>query len=70
MVNTRKLKGKMVEMDINVENLSEKMGINKATLYRKLDSENFTVNEVSVIASALELNKEEMIDIFFADVVA
>lgn len=61
-----KLRGKMVEKGMNVETLASIMGIDRATLYRKLgNGGNFTVGEALKINDALELTKEEAYDIFF-----
>lgn len=62
-----KLRGKMVEMGMNVETLASIMEIDRATLYRKFnDGEKFTVGEVLKINDALKLTKEESNDIFFS----
>ena len=70
MVNINKLRGKMVENAINVTALAAKMGLNPATLYRKFEAGNFTIKEAKDIARILNLNRDELDDIFFADVVA
>ncbi len=70
MVNIKKLRGKMVEADFTVEKLAEVIGINRATLYRKLETGNFTIKEANIIAAALHLTNEELNAIFFAEVVA
>lgn len=72
MVNVNKLKGKIVECGINVSILAEKIGIDKATLYRKI-SENgdpITIREADKISEALNLSKDEVNDIFFSQYVA
>ena len=70
MVNIRKLRGKMVEEDFSVEKLAETIGINRATLYRKLETGNFSIKEANAIAIALNLTNDELNAIFFAEVVA
>jgi plasmid maintenance system antidote protein VapI len=65
-MNVLKLKGRMVECGMNVERLAEKISIDRATLYRKLNkSENITVGEAQRIKDALELTREEASVIFF-----
>jgi DNA-binding Xre family transcriptional regulator len=65
-MNVLKLKGRMVERGMNVERLAEKISIDRATLYRKLNkSENITVGEAQRIKDALELTREEASVIFF-----
>lgn len=72
MVNINKLKGKMVECGMNVEKLSDKIGVDKSTLYRKLSTngENFTIKEANLIARELNLTYSEVNSIFFANEVA
>ena len=65
-MNIPKLKGKIVEKGINVETLAGKLGINRSTLYRKLDaSEKFTIGEANKIKAELDLTNEEATEIFF-----
>lgn len=72
MVNVNKLRGKIVECGLNVETLAERIGIDKATLYRKLGSngETILIKEANLIAKELMLSKEEAVAIFFAQYVA
>lgn len=72
MVNVKKLKGRIVECDMNVGNLADKIGMDKSTLYRKLNSngENFTIKEADLIAKALKLTYSEVNAIFFSQFVA
>ena len=49
-----KLRGKMVERAMNVESLAEKIGVDRATLYRKLGAGNkITIGEAQKIKAAL-----------------
>lgn len=72
MVNVNKLRGKIVECGLNVETLAERIGIDKATLYRKLGSngETILIKEANLIAKELMLSKEEAVAIFSAQYVA
>ena len=72
MVNIRKLRAKLVEKDISVIELASIIGIDKSTVYRKLNKsgESFTVSDVEKIVKALSLTCEDINDIFFANVVA
>lgn len=67
LANVRRLKGKIVEYGINVDILAKEIGINKSTLYRKINSggENITVSEVKKISKILKLSKDEICEIFF-----
>lgn len=71
-MNVNKLKGKIVEKGMNVTALAEQMGIDRATLYRKLKNsgQTLTIREVNKIVEVLELTEKEALEIFFADIVA
>ncbi|VTT10992.1 phage repressor [Streptococcus gordonii] len=65
MVNVAKLKGKIVERDITQEELAKNIGITKSTFYRKMKQNgNFSIKEVNLIVSSLNLTKDEAINIF------
>lgn len=72
MVNINKLKAKMVEIGINVEELSGAIGMDKATFYRRLsaDGQTFLIKEVDAICKELKMTKEEVNEIFFSQFVA
>lgn len=72
MVNVNKLKAKLVENGINVETMAGKMGIDGATLYRRLSNngETFTIGEADQISRILSLTKDEVNAIFFSQFVA
>lgn len=71
-MNVNKLKGKIVENEMNITTLAKRMGIDRATLYRKInrDGETFTIKEVNLIVKILNLTTEEAMEIFFKDFVA
>lgn len=66
MVNISKLKGKIVERGLSIPKLSGMIGINKATLYRKIKAGGYkiTIGEAELIATALKLNADELNSIF------
>lgn len=72
MINTNKLKGKIVERGLNIDELSKSIGMNKSTFYRRLNEkgETFSIKEVNKMCSTLNLTSEEATAIFFADNVA
>lgn len=66
-MNIQKLKGKIVERGMNVEALADKLGIDRSTLYRKLNAgEKFTIGEAQKIKASLDLTDNEASDIFFS----
>ena len=71
MVNTRLLRGKIEEKGTNISEIAAKIGVDKATLYRRIaNSETFTIGEVGKITEILGLTREESISIFFSQTVA
>ena len=72
MVNVDKLRGKIVERRLNVSLLADKIGIDRATFYRKMNTagETFTIREADAITKELLLSKEEAVAIFFSQYVA
>ena len=68
----KSLEKKMFDKDISVVELAKRIGVDKSTVYRKLQNngENFTVGEANKIVEVLELSKDEAISIFFSHTVA
>lgn len=66
-VNVSKLKGKIVEKGMNVETVAKRIGIERSSLYRKLNNfEKITIGEARKLKDVLELSDEEASAIFFA----
>lgn len=67
VMNVNKLKGKIVEHEMNIEELADKIGVDKSTLYRKLNrkGETLSIKEANSIVNVLNLSKEESVAIFF-----
>lgn len=60
-----KLRGKMVERQVNVETLAKMIGVERSSLYRKFNnSEKITIGEAKRIKSALGLSDAEACQIF------
>lgn len=60
-----KLKAKIVENGINIETLAEQIGIDRSSMYRKLNNfEKITIGEARKIKAALNLTNEEASNIF------
>lgn len=72
MVNINKLKGKIVENGVTLEKLAAEIGMDRATMYRKIKAggENFSIKEADLIVKSLRLNKEDAVNIFFSQYVA
>lgn len=63
----QRLKGRAMEYKKPISTLAEKIGIDKSTLYRKLENggDTITIKEARLIAKELEMNTDEINDIFF-----
>ena len=67
-MNTDKLRGKIVEQRLTQEKLAAAIGINPATLYKKMSGvSDFTRNEIECIRAVLALSDNDVLDIFFAE---
>lgn len=65
-MNVNKLKGKIVEKSMNIEAVAKSIGIDRSSLYRKLNNlEKITVGEAAKIKKVLDITNEEAIEIFF-----
>ena len=71
-ININMLKGKIVEKGMTVTDLAQKMGIDRATLYRKMENNGATmlVRDANNIVSVLNLTSDEAVAIFFSQFVA
>ena len=67
VVNTARLKGKIIEHGSTQEAVANAIGMDRTTFYRKLKDggDKFTIGEIHRIVSAVPLSKDEAIDIFF-----
>jgi plasmid maintenance system antidote protein VapI len=62
-----KLKAKIIEIGINVDALAMKIGVNRSTLYRKLNNfDSITIGEAAKMKDVLGMTDEEAIDIFLS----
>lgn len=69
MINTREIKAQMKRNEMTQMALARKLGINQATLNRKINNEkgeNLTVKEADEMAKILGFEREEITNIFFA----
>ena len=69
VANARKLKSKIIENGLNIEEFSSKIGMEKSTFCQKAENPNeskgFTIKEVKKIVNELSLSAEEATLIFF-----
>ena len=66
-MKVNKLKAKIVERGMNVECVARQIGINKASLYRKLNNfENITIGEAPKLQEVLEMEDMEAYEIFLS----
>ena len=72
LVNINKLRGKITERGLNIEYIAKEIGIDRSTMYRKLEDsgEKITIKEASIISTILCLTPNEVNSIFFDDTVA
>ena len=67
MFNRNLLKGRMVEKQITMEKLAEKLHMHHATLYRRFNQpDNITISDVITIQAVLNLSRDDVAAIFFA----
>lgn len=63
--NVNELKAECIRNGLTLENLAARIGVNPATLYRKLTGETeFRRNELQIIKLTLKLNDKKFLNIF------
>lgn len=68
MFNKKKFHGKVIEKGFTLCEIANKIGVNPATLYRKMSGESdFSRREIQDISMALSLDDGDIMSIFFAD---
>jgi DNA-binding phage protein len=72
-MNIPKLKGKIVEREMNMEQLADAMGIDRSTLYRKMSpdkdkkpEDKITIGDAVKMKEILNLSNDEAYEIFLA----
>lgn len=72
MVNIKRLRGRVAESGINLDELAERTNIERTALWRRMkgDGKDFTIEEVSAISKELKLSGEEVNEIFFDQTIA
>jgi plasmid maintenance system antidote protein VapI len=67
-MNVNKLKGKIAEKGLSVEKLAQQIGVDRSSLYRKLNNaEKITIGEAMRMKNVLEMTPEEATLIFLAE---
>ncbi|MFT8351163.1 DUF739 family protein [Clostridium saccharoperbutylacetonicum] len=67
-MNFNKLKGKMTEMEYTQEKLAVKLGITLQSLNSKINNRSqFNFGEIIKIINVLQINSNEIVEIFFKD---
>lgn len=70
-MNTNKLKGKIVESNIPLKDILRMADINESTYYNKMSGRTeFTLREISGLSRVLCLNTDEILSIFFDELVS
>ncbi len=68
MFNRNKFRAKMLEAGVTVESLATTLGVNEATIYRKMSgNSDFLRNEIQLIKHKLSLTDDDVVSIFFAE---
>lgn len=68
MFNRKKFRGQVIEKGFTLDEIANKIGVNPATLYRKMSGESdFSRKEIQDISAVLRLSDEDIMLIFFAD---
>ena len=72
MVNVLKLKGKVVENGLNLNEVAKAIHIDRGTLSRELggSGEDFTIKQADELTKLLNLTADEAMSIFFSQYVA
>lgn len=68
MVNTNKLRGRIVERGLTFAVLADMIGISSSTLGRKIRNvSDMTLEEVELIRDALDISPGKIMEYFFSD---
>lgn len=66
-MNVAKLRGKIVEKGLNIEKTANIVGINRTSMYRKMNKpDSFTIGDARKMKDALELTDDEAREIFLS----
>lgn len=65
MIRINKLRARIVEREMTIGTVADRMGINRSTFYRKMRTGEFTVREVRSLSEILNLSPDQITEIFF-----
>lgn len=67
--DVKRLKESANQKGLNFETIATRIGVNKSTFYRKINSkgEKFTIGEIHRMVEVIPLTKEEAVSIFLAE---
>ena len=65
-LNANKLNGKIVEKGMTKEGLAMAIGVDRATLFRRIKNNRLLLSDVHKIIKTLDLTTEETLNIFFS----
>lgn len=66
MIRINKLRARIVEREMTIGTVADRMGINRSTFYRKMRTGEFTVREVRSLSEILALSPSDITEIFFS----
>jgi len=65
-IDTQALQMRIKEEETTVEALAKEIGVDRATLYRRMKTGKLRIGDVHGLCDALGLSKEEAVNIFLA----
>lgn len=66
MINTRKIKGRMVELGISQQDAAKRLDIKQPTFNQKLNgTRDFKIGEVQELVNLLEIADDDVAEYFF-----
>lgn len=66
VLNKNKLNGKIIERGMTKEGLAMSIGVDRTTLYRRIQNNTLRLTDIQNICRVLNLTNEEILDIFFS----
>lgn len=70
-MNIANLKAEIARKNLSVPQLAKLINMDKKTMYSRINGHtDFKQSEVALISKVLELNQDEIMSIFFADMVS